>query len=246
MAVTPLAALPMYDWPEERATVDALWHRIRDGLRAAGIDAPDALTRDRPAPELWLDPDLLLGQTCAHPLATVLDGRVRYLASHRADVLGAGPGTYRSCIVVRRQDDQPDAAVPNGPGATLPVGIELGTMAFNETGSLSGHVGPMRDLLRAGRNLPARSIAVGSHRAAMAAVATGKADWAAIDCVSHALGCRHDDMSARLRIAGWTAERPSLPFITACATPPAVVSALRDVLHHVAGAVVLPVPIDTR
>jgi ABC-type phosphate/phosphonate transport system substrate-binding protein len=39
------AALPMYDWPEARAETDAFWAGLRDRLRSAGIDAPDALTR---------------------------------------------------------------------------------------------------------------------------------------------------------------------------------------------------------
>jgi len=93
-----IAALPMYDWPEARAEVDALWAAMRDRLRAAGIDAPEALCRrngDLPAvpggirdasgtvvapdpatlppdefdlPTLWRHPDLLLAQTCWGPM----------------------------------------------------------------------------------------------------------------------------------------------------------------------------------
>ncbi|MDN2580354.1 PhnD/SsuA/transferrin family substrate-binding protein [Aquibium sp. ELW1220] len=93
-----IAALPMYDWPEARAEVDALWAAMRDRLRAAGIEAPDALCRrngDMPAvpggirdasgavvapdpatlppdefdlPTLWRHPDLLLAQTCWGPM----------------------------------------------------------------------------------------------------------------------------------------------------------------------------------
>ncbi|MFN3549646.1 MAG: PhnD/SsuA/transferrin family substrate-binding protein [Mesorhizobium sp.] len=93
-----IAALPMYDWPEARAEVDAQWAAMRDRLRAAGIDAPDALCRrnaDMPAvpggirdldgrllapdpatlppdeldlPTLWRHPDLLLAQTCWGPM----------------------------------------------------------------------------------------------------------------------------------------------------------------------------------
>ena len=93
-----IAALPMYDWPETRAEVDAQWAAIRDSLRASGVDAPERLTRrngDMPpvpggirdrggeiiAPDpaglppdeldlktLWLHPKLLLGQTCWGPM----------------------------------------------------------------------------------------------------------------------------------------------------------------------------------
>jgi ABC-type phosphate/phosphonate transport system substrate-binding protein len=93
-----IAALPMYDWPEARAEVDAQWAAMRDRLRAAGIDAPDALCRrngDMPAvpggirdasgavvaadpatlppdafdlPTLWRHPKLLVAQTCWGPM----------------------------------------------------------------------------------------------------------------------------------------------------------------------------------
>lgn len=95
-----IAALPMYDWPEVRAEVDAQWAAIRDRLRAAGVAAPEVLTRrnadlppvqrgirDRdgqviapdPAtlppdefdlPTLWRHPNLLFGQTCWGPMET--------------------------------------------------------------------------------------------------------------------------------------------------------------------------------
>ena len=93
-----IAALPMYDWPEARAEVDAQWAAMRDRLQAAGIAAPDALCRrngDMPAvpggirdasgaviapdpatlppdafdlPTLWRHPKLLLAQTCWGPM----------------------------------------------------------------------------------------------------------------------------------------------------------------------------------
>lgn len=93
-----IAALPMYDWPEARAEVDAQWATIRDRLRAASIDAPESLCRrnaDMPAvpggirdgdgrllapdpatlppdeldlPTLWRHPRLLLAQTCWGPM----------------------------------------------------------------------------------------------------------------------------------------------------------------------------------
>lgn len=95
-----VAALPMYDWLETRAEVDAQWSAIRNRFRALGIDAPERLTRrnaDLPpvpggirdgagrviAPDpatlppdeldlatLWRHPRLLLSQSCWGPLET--------------------------------------------------------------------------------------------------------------------------------------------------------------------------------
>ena len=38
--------LPMYDWPELRDATDGLWAALRDALRAEGVAAPEALSRD--------------------------------------------------------------------------------------------------------------------------------------------------------------------------------------------------------
>jgi hypothetical protein len=51
-----IAALPMYDRPENRSAHDALWALIRDGLRARGIEAPDELDRQTPYDEGWAAP----------------------------------------------------------------------------------------------------------------------------------------------------------------------------------------------
>lgn len=97
---SPIAALPMYDWPEARAEVDAQWSRIRGALWEQGVEAPAHLVRrnaDMPAvpggirdragrlvaPDpatlpseeldyatLWRHPRLLFGQTCWGPLET--------------------------------------------------------------------------------------------------------------------------------------------------------------------------------
>ena len=102
-----IAALPMYDWPEARSETDAQWGRIRDALRAQGIQAPERLARrnaDLPsvpggirdaagkviapdpatlAPDefdlhvLWRHPGLLFGQTCWGPMELGLAEKVR-------------------------------------------------------------------------------------------------------------------------------------------------------------------------
>ena len=94
-----IAGLPMYDWPERRVETDTLWARLRDALRAAGFEAPDALTRTDDPRDLWLSADLLLGETCTYPLETVLAGKVRYLATPVHDAPGCGRGTYRSVVI---------------------------------------------------------------------------------------------------------------------------------------------------
>ncbi|WP_269929665.1 PhnD/SsuA/transferrin family substrate-binding protein [Aminobacter sp. HY435] len=94
------AALPMYDWPERRAEVDAEWAAFRSTLAERGVQTPKSLVRrnaDMPAvpggirdaagaliaadpatlppdeldlPTLWRHPKLLFGQTCWGPMET--------------------------------------------------------------------------------------------------------------------------------------------------------------------------------
>lgn len=206
-----IAGLPMYDWPERRPATDALWARLRDALRAAEFDAPDALTRMDDLQALWLAPDLLLAQTCAYPLETALRGRVRYVATPVHGAPGCGRGTYRSVVIARGLGE--DMVAPATPDATLPIQLS-GRLAANAPDSLSGYVALARDLEATGLAMPGPALWTGAHRASIRAVAEGEADVAAIDCVSWRIAQAHEPTAARVRVIGWTAERPGLPLIT--------------------------------
>jgi ABC-type phosphate/phosphonate transport system substrate-binding protein len=65
-------------------------------------------------------------------------------------------------------------------------------------------------------------------------VAAGRADVAAIDCVSYAHIQRFSaELAARLRILDWTPSSPGLPYVTARANEASIVSALRAALAFV-------------
>ncbi|MBB2166437.1 PhnD/SsuA/transferrin family substrate-binding protein [Gluconacetobacter sp. 1b LMG 1731] len=128
-----VAALPMYDLPEERAAVDAAWHQLRDALRQRGIPAPQDLARrnaDLPAvpggirdasgtliapdpatlpPEtfdlhvLWRHPALLLGETCWGPLDRGLKPFVHVVAQNSYDGLTGGDGPLYRSAIVERR-----------------------------------------------------------------------------------------------------------------------------------------------
>ncbi|WP_349363703.1 MAG: PhnD/SsuA/transferrin family substrate-binding protein [Roseitalea porphyridii] len=236
-----IAGLPMYDWPERRAETDALWARLRDPLRAAGFDAPDALTRTDEPRNLWLSDDLLLGETCTYPLETILAGKVRYVATPVHDAPGCGQGTYRSVLVA--PGDGADAAPPPDSGAQLPNRLG-GTLAANEPGSMSGYIALARDCERAERDMPADIVWTGSHRASIRAVAAGGADIAAIDCVTWRIARDHEPAAAEVRVVGWTAERPGLPLITNGAMTDADIASLREAVASVMPVVVLDPPTE--
>lgn len=76
------------------------------------------------------------------------------------------------------------------------------------------------------------SVAVsGSHLRSVEMVASGEADVASIDCVSFAHFQRlYPSLLSGLRVLGWTASSPSLPYITAHSATGATIQVLRGAL----------------
>lgn len=220
-----LATLPMYDWPEERARVDAFHAR----LRALVPELPAALTRPETAAQLhalWRDPALLLGQTCWGPMRAGLAAHVHVLAQPSYDDVPGGCGTsYRSALVMRTGTPCP---VPAHDGAALPADLSALRPAINAPESLSGCLALASDA--ALPDLSEGALVTGSHRASVRAVAEGAADYAAIDCRSWALALHHEPAARALTVTGWTALRTGLPFITARATPAPLRARLRGAL----------------
>ena len=91
-----IATLPMYDRPEARPANDRLWALIRHHLP----DAPEALSRDG---FHWLNPELLLSQTCSLPFRTGLQDDVSIVATpvHKIEC----PAGFHYSVIVARDDD---------------------------------------------------------------------------------------------------------------------------------------------
>jgi ABC-type phosphate/phosphonate transport system substrate-binding protein len=199
----PIAALPMYDWPEIEGETDRFWERLRGRLEADDIPAPRLLSRSRDPEAEWLSPDLLFSQTCGYPFSTVLKGRVM-LVGTPAYAIDTPAGQYFSAIVMRHGDEAKPVAQ-----------LATGRFAYNARNSQSGFRAPMRWLASKGVRHPAAVVETGSHRASIRAVAEGRADFAAIDAVSWALALRHEPAAKALTVAARTPATPGLPFITA-------------------------------
>jgi len=216
----------MYDFPPLHAVTDAFWSAIAARLRAAGIaDVPSSLTRDMGHVDTWRDPRLLLGQACQYPLAKSWHEAVQLVAIPAYAAPGCEGSRYRSAVIVRAED----------PARRL-EDLRGRRCAVNERDSNSGSnllravIAPLADH---GRFFSAVEL-TGEHLKSAQSVAAGTADVAAIDCVTYAhIGRLHTELAARLRILDWTPTSPGLPYITARATDPSTLSALRSALTEV-------------
>lgn len=199
-----IASLGMYDRAEVQASNDRLWALMRDGLRSAGLSAPDHLTR---GPEAywpaWEARDLVLSQTCGFPYRVKLHGKVTLVGTPDFNVEGCAPGHYRSVFVAAKTDARRDVLQFDG-----------ASLAFNEDLSQSGWAAPQNFALSQGIELrPA--LRTGGHLLSARAVAEGRAEIAALDAITWAIIQRHEAFAANLQVVGVTDPTPGLPYISA-------------------------------
>lgn len=198
-----IAALPMYDRPENRDAHDLLWGLIRDGLRARGIAAPEALDRETPYDESWARPDLVLGQICNLPWRALYRDRVTLIGASDYGLEDAGPGEYYSVIIARADDPAPGRR-----------------FALNDPLSNSGWDAGQDWARRKG--IPIRpTLVTGSHAESLRAVAEGHADLAAVDAITWRMLRRWDPLAGQVHVLDRTASSPGQSFITAAGQDPA-------------------------
>jgi ABC-type phosphate/phosphonate transport system substrate-binding protein len=219
-----VASLPMYDLPEVRPALDALWAGIARHLRREGIaDAPARLTYGLSGGALWRAPDLFFSQCCGADLVGACADAFRPLATPRYRAQGCAAGRYASLLVVA--DDEEIGGLEDLRGRVA---------AINHPDSHSGS-NALRALIapwsRGGRFF-ARVEVSGSHAASLALVASRHAAVAAIDCVTHALLARHRPAAlAGTRPLCRTAPAPAPPFVTRKEAGDDLVRRLRSALR---------------
>lgn len=220
-----IASLGMYDHPAQGWANDAIWTAIGERLRAHGIAAPVTLDRARSVEDSWYAPDLLLAQCCGYPLVADASLDLRVVAVPHYDVSDCTPGHHVSRLVIREADDARDLAAFRGRIAAI-------NAPLSNTG-----VNLFRDILADVADAApffAAVVTTGSHRQSAFAVRAGAADIAAIDAVTYAaLGRYEPEALAGLRTIAVTRCSPTLPFVTARATPMETVAALRAILSDV-------------
>lgn len=216
-----IASLPMYD--ADPGAVDAWWRAISRALRAQGaIDVPEFLDQPVELDAHWRDPRLLLSQTCGYPLVTTLLSTVQVIGAFHYTAPGCSGLDYRSELVARIDDAR---TIDGYRGRVAAINSPDSHSGCN---ALRGLVAP---LARNGTFF-ADQLICGSHRGSLAALHSGAADIAAIDCVSLGGFRRRDPELLRgLRVVCSTAPAPGLPLVTSATTTLAEVTALRRALH---------------
>ncbi len=230
----------MYDHPAITRDTDALWCALRDQLRFAGVDAPDALQRDQDLWAGWYAPELVLSQTCGLPFRARLHDAVTLIGTPDYALPGCPPGYYNSVILMRRDDPRRD---PSDWGALR--------LAYNDALSQSGWAAAMRHAEEFGARFD-RFVMTGAHRASAQSVADDRADIAFLDAQTWRLMQRHDQISGALDEIGRTVPTPGLPLIAGIgadrdATADAVKKAIAALAPHnraaldITGLVQIPV-----
>ncbi|ACI58770.1 conserved hypothetical protein (plasmid) [Rhizobium leguminosarum bv. trifolii WSM2304] len=218
------ASIAMYLTPQSLADATAeLWSFLRHYLSQAGLtDLPETLDRTVAYDDAWLRPDLLLSQTCGYPFASRLRGKVRLVATPVYDHPGCDGPLMCSFIIVR-----------TGSSHRTLEDLRGTTAAINSPDSNSGSNlfrAAVAPLAREGRFF-GRIIETGSHGGSIAAVAEGRADSAAIDCVTYGNIRRFDPGHVEgVRIIAETPKTPGLPFITSGDTSDESILLLRRAL----------------
>jgi ABC-type phosphate/phosphonate transport system substrate-binding protein len=219
---TPIAILPMYDFPWTAAANDALWASISVRLNQAGVRAPVRLTQDGDLAALWRHPRLIFGQTCGYPYRTELRESVTLIATPEYSFPGCEGAAHPSFIIRRAADPRRELQEFRGAVAALnALDSNTGMNLFRATIAS----------VAAGAPFFRATLVTGSHQASVTAVAEGGADVASIDCVSFALLERgRPELIAHVAIVAESALSPCLPFIASASLTAPTIAAVREAL----------------
>ncbi|WP_321945188.1 phosphate/phosphite/phosphonate ABC transporter substrate-binding protein [Paraburkholderia sp. J10-1] len=224
-----IASLPMYNVTPHHA---ALWRSLLSesvAVFARSFDPGEVTIVNSPEGELmphWRRKDLLLSQTCGFPYRILgLADEVQLISTPIFDAPGCEGPRYRSVLVVSAQAWERGAnmleACRGLRAACNGVDSHSGMNAFRHA------VAP----LARGGSFFASVLRTGSHAGTLQALASGKADVGAIDCVTLALlRDSHPESFDGVRTIGMTASAPGLPLIASRALDENQAHALRDAL----------------
>lgn len=232
-----VVSLPMYN---VTPTVGALWESLLSDVVAFVRTRADLPVIRRLGTQwdnlsaLWSRSDLLLSQTCGYPLVRRLPESIQIVGTPLFDVPGCDGADYSSVLVVSASSYRRGVA-----SLEACRGLRA---AYNDDDSNSGMnvfrhaVAPYACQGRFFSSV----IRTGSHIGSLAALATGEADVASIDCVTFALAREaFPELLAQVRAIGFSSRSPGLPLIASAQADASLLDTLRaafdDAVHADAG-----------
>lgn len=214
------AELLMYNAPARvRESSEAWLARI---LRLLGSERSGWHSEDLYG--LWLQPRLLLAQTCGYPLVSRLHGKVRLLGRPHYQLADSQDGWHCSLLLVRRDD----------PRQTLDAlyGSRGVVNGFDSNSGMNLLRHSLAPLQRDGRFFAQLQVS-GSHRESLRRVAEGQADLAAVDSVTFAYLARFAPQEvAGVHILARSAPSPTLPYIGAASLDEGRAEAIRAAMNE--------------
>jgi ABC-type phosphate/phosphonate transport system substrate-binding protein len=202
-----VAILPMYNLPEIKPALDAFWHGLRGHLSREGIRGLSAkLPHDRPLKKLWRSPNMLLTQCCGMDLVKRYAGKIVPLATPRYGAPGCRGAEYASVVVVAETVRAEDVLEMRNS-----ICVVNGLESHSGTNSLRILVAPQS---QDGRFFSEIKVS-GGLLLSLEMLRAGRADVAAIDCVTYAMieSYRPRALDGTRRI-GWTYRAPAIPYVT--------------------------------
>lgn len=195
------AELPMYVAPVEVRQASEQW--LRQVCRILDVE------REHPEwpglDSLWLAPQLLLAQACGYPLMTRLRGRVKLIGRPAYELPYATAGNHRSLLLARADDGRVSLADYRGSRAVI----------NDDTSNTGMNLLRQRVLaFRSGDRFFATVGRSGGHQHSLRWLREGRADLAAVDCVTFAYLSRFAVQEVLgLKVVALSAESPCLPYI---------------------------------
>lgn len=201
-----IANMMMYARPQLDSAHNRYWQLIREQLQQRGIASPPSLSQQAEEFSTWLDPALVLSQTCGMPYRTRLHSKVTLVGTPNFNLPECPAGYYRSPLVVRENDSRKEVGE-----------FKNSVFAYNQTFSQSGYAAPYWHLQRHGFWFR-KTLHAQQHVESARAVAESRADIASLDAVTWRLMQRYEPFANQLRVLEWTTPTPGLPYITAAGT----------------------------
>ncbi len=226
VGIMPVASMPMYDIPEVRGALDALWRGFARHARAEGLaDVPDAMVHGKNSIDLWDDPDLWLSQCCGYDIVNRYAGRLRQVATPHYGALQCRGSDYTSLVIVGEGVEGDDVLEMRGR-----VCVVNGMESHSGMSALRALVAPRNQ----GGRFFSRVLVSGSHVASLALLRNGKADVTAIDCVTYALLDAYRPVALTgTRVLGTTDWAPGIPYVTRTTMNEAKVARMEAAIYRV-------------